>query len=120
MAKGEAGLSLGIRSGVFPAKRPTPGDAVIGGFFPNLLDLVWIQLNYFHPVQYTLSVGSEAFAIKFRRAGLNLARGEHMNPALVVGEHSIPAFVIRAVAKKVLATVASSAIPSFDYEALVE
>jgi len=43
-----------------------------------------------------------------------------MNPTLVVGEHPVPALVVRTVSKDVPAMVAFSAVPVLDYQALVE
>src|ERR1700721_448087 len=93
---------------------------VVLGFFPALLDLVRIQPCYFHSVQYAFSIGSVTCAFKFRRAGRDLARGEYMNPTLVVGEHSVPALVVPTVSEDILTIVALSAVPVLDDQALVE
>src|SRR5271157_1151818 len=111
---------LGIRARILSAEHHLPSGAVVVGFFPGLFDLVRIQPYYFHSVQYAFSIGSVTCAFKFRRAGRDLARGEYMNPALVVSEHSVPALVVRTVSEDVLTIVAPSAVPILDDEALVE
>jgi len=53
-------------------------------------------------------------------AGCDLARREYMNPTFVVGEHAVPALVIRTVSEDVLTIVAPSAVPVLDYQTLVK
>jgi hypothetical protein len=43
-----------------------------------------------------------------------------MNSTLVVGEHPVPVLVVSTIPEDVLATVASSAVPVLDCQALVE
>ena len=112
--------ALAIDARIFPAEYHIPSGAVVIGFFPGLLDLVWIEPYYFHSVQYAFPIGSVTCAFKFRRAGRDLARTEYMNPSLVVGEHSIPALIVRAVSEDILTVVAPSSVPVLDDDALVE
>ena len=59
----EVALRIGPR--VFAAENYIPRRSVIRGFFPRLLDLVWIYPCHLHSIPYVLSVGTAARAFEF-------------------------------------------------------
>jgi hypothetical protein len=111
---------LPISARVFALEYSLPGGSVITRFLPSLPNFVSGNASNFHAIENRLSARPSIGPMKFSKSGCNDSIREYMHVALVIGEHSMPSLVIRAVCEEIFARVALPVVPTLYEQAFVQ